>query len=103
MICNILTASLTNLQYVITSKCHQCKIEEREKSIRSAVLLFGKTKKILQVIDAKRLEDSDHGKLIHIDDWHQVNTQIDPLSSVSSLADQDTAVSSPSDLYVSID
>ncbi|KAI3523027.1 hypothetical protein L1887_01082 [Cichorium endivia] len=104
MICNILTAALTNLQYVITSKCHQCKIEEREQSIRSAVLLFGKTKKILQVIDRKRLEGSDHGKLIHMDDWHLVSKQMDPLCSMSSSStDQETVASSQSDLYISIE
>ncbi|KAI3822310.1 hypothetical protein L1987_09899 [Smallanthus sonchifolius] len=67
MICDILLAALSNLQHVISRKCHGSRIEEREKSIRSAVLLFGKTKKILEVIDMKRPQDSDHGKLMHID------------------------------------
>ncbi|KAL7597067.1 hypothetical protein Lser_V15G27547 [Lactuca serriola] len=104
-ICNILTAALTNLQHVIISKCHQSPIEEREKSIRSAVLLFGKTKRILQVIDGNRLEDSDHGKLIHIDDWHLASKQMDTLYSMSSSStDQDTAVSSPSDhMYILVE
>lgn len=84
-------------------QCHECKIEEREKSIRSAVLLFEKTKKILEVIEGKRVEDSDYGKLIHIDDWHLVNKLIHPLISMSSLVDQETHVSSLSDLYISID
>nr|XP_043625862.1 uncharacterized protein LOC122597319 [Erigeron canadensis] len=102
MICNILTAALTNLQHVISRQCHESKIEEREKSIRCAVLLFGKTRKILEIIDRKRPEDSDHGKLIHIDDWHQLSKLMDSLHSMSSSADEETAVSSPSDYCISI-
>ncbi|KAI3792312.1 hypothetical protein L2E82_06187 [Cichorium intybus] len=102
MICKILTAALTNLQHVITSKCHRSPIEEREKSIRSAVLLFGKTKRILEVIDEKRLKDLDHGELIHIDDWCLVSKkQLDQVCSTSS--DQETVFSSPSDLSISIE
>lgn len=102
MICDILMAALTNLQVVISRKCHESRIEERENSIRSAVLLFGKTKKILEVIDKKRPQDSDHGKLIHIDDWHLVSKKMDSLHSMSSSTDEETAASSPSDFYVSI-
>ncbi|KAK9079585.1 hypothetical protein SSX86_001258 [Deinandra increscens subsp. villosa] len=69
MICDIFLAALSNLQHVISRKCHESRIEEREKSIRSAILLFGETRKILEVIDEKRPQDSDHGKLIHIDEW----------------------------------
>lgn len=104
MICNILAAAFTNLQRVISSKCHQSRIEERDKSIRSAVLLFGKTKKILEILDRKRPEVSDHGKLVHIDDWHLVSKQMDSLHSLScSSPDQETPASSPSDLYISVD
>ncbi|KAD4384621.1 hypothetical protein R6Q59_011238 [Mikania micrantha] len=103
IICDILFAALSNLQHVISRKCHESRIEEREKSIRSAVLLFGKTKKILEVIDKKRPQDSDHGKLIHIDEWHMVSKKMEPLSSMSSSTDGETTVSSPSDIYVSVE
>ncbi|MFS8004056.1 hypothetical protein Hanom_Chr13g01221171 [Helianthus anomalus] len=103
MICDVLLAALSNLQYVISRKCHQSRIEEREKSIRSAVLLFGKTKKILEVIDKKRPQDSDHGKLIHIDDWHLVSKSMDPLYSMNSSTDEETAASSPSDFYILVE
>ncbi|KAJ9555422.1 hypothetical protein OSB04_010036 [Centaurea solstitialis] len=98
-------ASFTNLQRVISSKCHQTRIEERDKSIRSAVLLFGKTKKILEILERKRPEVSDHGRLVHIDDWHLVIKQMrmDSLHSLScSSTDQETAASSP-DLCISIE
>ncbi|PWA98047.1 hypothetical protein CTI12_AA023850 [Artemisia annua] len=103
MICNILCAALTNLPHVISRKCHESRIEEREKSIRSAVLLFAKTKKILEVLDSKFPEDSDHGKLIRIDEWHLVSKKMYSLYSMSSSTDEETAGSSPSDCYISID
>ncbi|KVH90233.1 uncharacterized protein LOC112521551 [Cynara cardunculus var. scolymus] len=104
MICNILAAAFTNLQRVISSKCHQSRIEERDQSIRSAVLLFGKTKKILEILDRKGPEGSDHGQLVHIDDWHLVSKQMDSLHSLSSSStDQETAASSPSDLCISVE
>ncbi|XP_071726953.1 uncharacterized protein [Rutidosis leptorrhynchoides] len=102
MICNILTAALSNLQQVISRKCHESRIEEREKSIRSAVLLFGKTKTILEVIDKKIPQDSDHGKLIHIEDWHLVKKKMDSMDSMASSTDDETTFSSPSDFYISI-
>ncbi|GJW93336.1 hypothetical protein Tco_0173008 [Tanacetum coccineum] len=101
IICNILCAALTNLQHVISKKCHESRIEEREKNIRSAVLLFAKTRKILEVLDRKLPEDSDHGKFIQIDKWH-LSKKMDSLSSMSSSTDEETAGSSPSDFYVSI-
>lgn len=103
MICKILCAALTNLQHVISRKCQESRIEEREKSIRSAVLLFAKTKKILEVLDRELPEDSDHGKLIRIDEWYLVSKKMDSLYSISSSTDEETARSSPSDCYISID
>ncbi|KAK1436298.1 hypothetical protein QVD17_02077 [Tagetes erecta] len=99
MICDVLLAALSNLQHVISKKCHESRIEERENSIRSAILLFGKTKKILEIIDMKRPQDSDHGKLIHIDEWHLMSKKMDPLCSIS---DEETAVSSP-ELYILVE
>ncbi|KAK9079586.1 hypothetical protein SSX86_001259 [Deinandra increscens subsp. villosa] len=103
MICDMLLAALSNLQHVISRKCHESRIEEREKSIRSAILLFGETRKILEVIDEKRPQDSDHGKLIHIDEWHLVNKKMDSLCSMSFSTDEETAVSSPSDFYILVE
>ncbi|GKC18133.1 hypothetical protein Tco_1014915 [Tanacetum coccineum] len=102
MICNILCAALTNLQHVISRKCLESRIEERERSIRSAVLLFAETRKILEILDRKLPEDSDHGKLIQIDQWH-LRKKMDSLYSMSSSTDEETAGSSPYDFYVSID
>ncbi|XP_071700312.1 uncharacterized protein [Rutidosis leptorrhynchoides] len=102
LICDIFTAALSNLQHVISRKCHESRIEEREMSIRSAVLLFGKTKKILEIIDKKIPQDSDHGKLISIDEWLLVSKKMDSLHSMASSTDEEMAVSSPSDFYVSI-
>ncbi|PWA98045.1 hypothetical protein CTI12_AA023830 [Artemisia annua] len=81
----------------MSRKCHESRIEEREKSIRSAVLLFAKTKKILEVLDSKLPEDSDHGELIRIDKWHLVSKKMDLFYSMSSSTDEETARSSPSD------
>ncbi|KAI3744437.1 hypothetical protein L1987_57517 [Smallanthus sonchifolius] len=93
--------SLSNLQHVISRKCHGSRIEEKEKSIRSATLLFGKTKKILEFIDMKRHQDSDHGKLIHIDEWHLMSKKMNPFCSMSSSTHEESVVSSPFDLYMS--
>ncbi|XP_076889109.1 uncharacterized protein LOC143539780 [Bidens hawaiensis] len=103
MICDILLAALSNLQHVISRKCHESRIEERENTIRSAILLFGKTKKILEVTDKKRPHDSDHGKLIRIDEWHLVSKKMGTLGSMSSSTDEESAASSPSDLYISVE
>nr|GEV66691.1 transmembrane protein [Tanacetum cinerariifolium] len=101
IICNILCAALTNLQHVISKKCHESRIEEREKNIRSAVLLFAKTRKILEVLDRKLPEDSDHGKFIQIDKWH-LSKKMDSLYSMSSSTDEEIAGSSPSDFYADV-
>ncbi|KAL2492644.1 Uncharacterized protein Adt_28272 [Abeliophyllum distichum] len=50
MIADVLAACLTNLTRVITMKCQQNAIEEREKSVHQAALLLGQTEDIISVI-----------------------------------------------------
>ncbi|GKB85063.1 hypothetical protein Tco_0957335, partial [Tanacetum coccineum] len=70
MICTLFAACFTNLQHVISKQCRQSGIEEREQNIRNAVLLFGKTEGIIRILDKKKIQESNPGQLVHIDDWH---------------------------------
>lgn len=54
MIADALATSLTNLPDVITTMCHGSAIEKREKNVRKAFLLFGKTQRIVQLVQKKR-------------------------------------------------
>ena len=79
MICKIYAASFTYLQHLISKECRESGIEEREKNIRHALLLFGETEEILRILDVKKIQDFNPGQLVHIDDW-QTNLP----SSISS-------------------
>nr|GFC64932.1 hypothetical protein CTI12_AA150370 [Tanacetum cinerariifolium] len=59
-------------------------IEEREQNIRNAVLLFGKTEGIIRILDKKKIQESNPGQLVHIDDWHLLCKKTDTISSIRS-------------------
>ncbi|KAI3775476.1 hypothetical protein L1987_50053 [Smallanthus sonchifolius] len=52
MIADIIAACLTNLPQVITMKCHTSAIEKREDSVKDAAQLLGKTKRIIEILQA---------------------------------------------------
>nr|GFC10307.1 G-type lectin S-receptor-like serine/threonine-protein kinase [Tanacetum cinerariifolium] len=99
MICTLFAACFTNLQHVISKQCRQSGIEEREQNIRNAVLLFGKTEGIIRILDKKKIQESNPGQLVHIDDWHLLCKKTDTISSIRS-TDNDSVMSS---LYISIE
>ncbi|KAA8521397.1 hypothetical protein F0562_012041 [Nyssa sinensis] len=76
MISDILGACLTNLQRAISMECHQSTIEEREESVCHAVVLLGKTEKILKILDQQSLSSSgsDH-QMACINEWRMLSKQ----------------------------
>ncbi|KAI5655691.1 hypothetical protein M9H77_32878 [Catharanthus roseus] len=103
MISEITGACLTNLQHVISTQCHQSTIEEREERVRNAILLLGKTEKILEILEQKPLPSSDPQQCWCIDSWRMSSKQRDFLHINSSSTNEDTSSSSSPDLYLTID
>ncbi|XP_047948923.1 uncharacterized protein LOC125194734 [Salvia hispanica] len=60
MIADVFSACLTNLPYAITKMCHQSCIEKREKTVRQAFLLLGKTEQVLANIQQHQRPCIDH-------------------------------------------
>ncbi|MED6133719.1 hypothetical protein PIB30_030692 [Stylosanthes scabra] len=75
MICDILGACLTNLPHVISTKCLNSAIEEREDSVRYAVHVLGKTKKIIEMLEKRAFPVLDFGKATNIEDWRLMHKQ----------------------------
>ncbi|KAE9459404.1 hypothetical protein C3L33_08681, partial [Rhododendron williamsianum] len=96
MIADIFGACFTNLTRVIPMQCHNSAIEEREESVRSAIVLLGKSEKILEILSQQPLSSLNLEQLARIDDWRSLHKQ--NLSTVGSA----TAFIS-SELYVSIE
>lgn len=69
MICAIMGACLTNLEKVISTKCANCVIEKREKSVREAAYILGKTGRILDLIEKATLPALDPHQMARIDEW----------------------------------
>ncbi|KAL8041968.1 hypothetical protein ABFX02_09G019100 [Erythranthe guttata] len=74
-IADILAACLTNLGHVITMKCHRNAIEEREKSVRKAALLLGKTKEIIALLQQRELPVSSPDQAASIEEWRALINQ----------------------------
>ncbi|KAF7137691.1 hypothetical protein RHSIM_Rhsim07G0107700 [Rhododendron simsii] len=96
MIADIFGNCFTNLPIVIPMQCHNSAIEEREESVHNAIVLLGKSEKILEILSQQPLSSLNPKQLTRIDDWRSLHKQ-KTLSTVGSA----TAFSS-SDLYVSI-
>lgn len=103
MIAEITGACFTNLQHVISEQCHQSSIEEREDRVRSAILLLGKTEKILEILEQQPLPSSDPEHLLHIDHWRMLSKRKDSLECNSLSTKTDTAPSNSPDFYLTID
>ncbi|KAK3039466.1 hypothetical protein RJ639_028048 [Escallonia herrerae] len=78
-------------------------IEEREESVRHAILLLGRTEEMLKIIDGQSLPCSDPDQRAHIDHWRLLSKKKDSSLLESASADGDGASFSSPDLYISID
>lgn len=97
LIGDIMGACLTNLEHAISIKCHQSTMEQREESVRYAILLLGKTEKILEILSCGPPPSSATEKMACINEWRAFSMEKDQLSSESSTPD-----STSSDLYLNI-
>ncbi|GFZ16517.1 hypothetical protein Acr_25g0009260 [Actinidia rufa] len=103
MIAEILGACLTNLPRVIPMECQRSVIEEREESVRCAILLLGKAEKILKILDQELLLSSDPEQLACIDNWRSSRKQKNPLQFGFPSTVSGTAAFSSSDIHLSIE
>ncbi|KAL3497476.1 hypothetical protein ACH5RR_040208 [Cinchona calisaya] len=103
MIAEIIGACFTNLPHVISEQCHKSAIEERTYRVHHAILLLGKTEKILEILEKQSLPSSNPEHLLHIDHWRILNKRKDLLKCNSSTSNTNTASSSSPDLHLTID
>ncbi|CAL5437021.1 unnamed protein product [Camellia sinensis] len=103
MIADILGACLTNLPRVIPMDCHRSTIEEREESVRHAIVLLGKAHKILEMLDQQPLPSADPEQLASIDAWRSLSKQKNSPEPICSSTVSDTTAFRSSDVYLSID
>ncbi|CAJ1943388.1 unnamed protein product [Sphenostylis stenocarpa] len=105
MIADILGACLTNLPFVISNKCLNSTIEEREDTVRNAVYNFGKTKKIIETIEKRTFPRVNFCQWTYIEDWRLMQKQNSFFYRVPSSLKNETPTDSPtsSDLYLDID
>ncbi|GKA99086.1 hypothetical protein Tco_0827023 [Tanacetum coccineum] len=78
VIADILCACFTNLPRVIKMTCHHDAIEKREDSVWSAAQLLGKSKKILEILEARQLPNLDVDSMAYIDKWHALPKSVIP-------------------------
>ncbi|KAK6123505.1 hypothetical protein DH2020_042742 [Rehmannia glutinosa] len=64
MISDILAACLTNLARVIIFKCHNCSINDRERSMRQAAVILGESEEIIEILEQRELPSLDPEKSI---------------------------------------
>ncbi|XP_047959890.1 uncharacterized protein LOC125205116 [Salvia hispanica] len=76
MIADILAACFTNLGRVIESKCHQKGIEERERSVRQAAILLGRSEEILTSSANRGLPAGlNAAAAAYVEEWRSVMLQ----------------------------
>ncbi|XP_071719470.1 uncharacterized protein [Rutidosis leptorrhynchoides] len=73
LIADIFLACFTNLPRVIKMKCHHDAIEKRQDSIRIAAQILGKSKAILNILQARQLPDIDMDSMAYIDKWRALS------------------------------
>ncbi|KAL8267181.1 hypothetical protein R6Q59_004525 [Mikania micrantha] len=66
---DIFCACFTNIPRVITMKCQESVIEKREASVKVAARLLGKTRKIIERLEARDIPSMDDEKKAYIDEW----------------------------------
>ncbi|RDX66868.1 hypothetical protein CR513_54325, partial [Mucuna pruriens] len=105
MISDILGACLTNLPRVISNKCWNSAIEEREDTVRHAVYILGKTKKIIEMIEKRVFPRVDFCRGSYIEDWRLMHKQNSFSHFVPSFLENDTHAAPPksSDFCLNID
>lgn len=107
IIADILGACLTNLPYVISVTCLNTGIEDRENSVRQAVYVLGKTKKIVEMLEKRAFPRVDFCRGTNIEDWRLMLKQkrFCCPSVLSSLEETDTCTNSTKlrDLCLNID
>ncbi|CAA3021448.1 uncharacterized protein LOC111366989 [Olea europaea subsp. europaea] len=69
VIADVIASCLTNLTRVITMKCHQNAIEERERSVHQAALLLGETEEILKILQQHKARSLNMDKSAYIEKW----------------------------------
>ncbi|KAL2515318.1 hypothetical protein Fot_29289 [Forsythia ovata] len=69
IIADVLAACLTNLTRVITMKCQQNGIEEREKSVHQAALLLGETEEIIHILQQHKGQSLNPEKSAYTKKW----------------------------------
>ncbi|KAG8379308.1 hypothetical protein BUALT_Bualt07G0074900 [Buddleja alternifolia] len=108
MIADILAACLTNLARVITTMCHRNAIEKRERSVREAFILLGKTEQVLELLQQRDWPSLDTNKAAYIEEWcslfHQDN-QSPAVSTSTSGPDgaMETSMSNVDRITVTVD
>ncbi|KAL9326706.1 hypothetical protein ACSQ67_007351 [Phaseolus vulgaris] len=105
MISDIVGACLTNLPFVISDKCLNSTIEEREDTVRNAVYIFGKTKKIIEMIEKRAFPRVNFCRGTYIEDWRLMHKQNSFFHTVPSSPEIDTPTdsSTSSDVCLNID
>lgn len=69
IISDILAACLTNLVHVISLKCQNNDINEREDSVGQAAILLGESREVLQILNHRELPGVCPKKSTNIDQW----------------------------------
>nr|GMC87299.1 uncharacterized protein LOC109189715 [Ipomoea batatas] len=105
MITGIVGACLTNIPRVIFMLCHQGSIKERETRVRFAIMLLGKSGKILEILNHKPLPSSSSERLVHIDDWRALSKEKDSHHQDwnFSPAEDDKALTGSPDFCLTVD
>ncbi|CAH1420317.1 unnamed protein product [Lactuca virosa] len=102
IIADLLCACFANLPRVITLRCHVDAIEKREDSIRTAALVLGKSKKILEILKARKLPNLDQESMAYIDKWHALPKSLIPNCCFSSARIQPASSSSCESIEITI-
>ncbi|EXC28299.1 hypothetical protein L484_011803 [Morus notabilis] len=103
MISDILCACMTNLQQVISVKCLNSAIEEREESVRHAVFILGKSEEILKIHGHKTIPNLDSYQMACIDEWRSSHKTKNPWAFTPSSSEIDTLSPGSTDLCIGID
>ncbi|XP_019195870.1 PREDICTED: uncharacterized protein LOC109189715 [Ipomoea nil] len=104
MITGIVGACLTNIPRVIFMLCHQGSIKERETRVRFAILLLGKSGKILEILNHRLLPSSCSERLVHIDDWRALSKEKDHQQHWNfSPAEDDKALTGSPDFRLTVE
>lgn len=111
MISDIVGACLSNLPFVISNKCLNSTIEEREDTVRNSVYILGKTKKIIEMIEKRAFSHVNFCQGTYIEDWRLTQKQksfyhIFPSSLENDISlESDSPTDSPAsdDLCLNID